>query len=79
MKCFEQARAAPIEHMIIRQRAAVDAGCENDAGVGRAHFIVDALRLGGATICNRGFEIDYSRVRLPALQLIERGTPNVFE
>ena len=77
LQCLEQACLTPIEHMVVREFAAVDSGGGEGADVGRMHPVVDALVDPVVAARHGSFEVDDSGVGPSAGELVERVAPDV--
>src|SRR5579875_2288894 len=74
---LDQPPCAEIEHVIVRQRAAIDAGRGQAGDVARVHLVVDAFGRVIPTRGDAGFEIDDPRIRRQAPPLGERIAPDI--
>ena len=78
VECFFQSRVTPVQHVVVRQRAAIDSGRADTGRVVRVHPVVNALArpeivAGGYT----GLEIDDAQVRSLAVQFPQGIAPNI--
>ncbi len=76
---LHQARVAPVEDMVVRKNTAVDPSCREAGDVRRMHAVVDALVPTLVARGDAGLEVDDPRVRVSALELVERIAPDVRE
>jgi hypothetical protein len=74
---FGKTRLAPIEHVVVRQRAAVGSRRGEAADVRRMHAVVDALVHPVIAARDRGLQVDDSGVRFRAREFGERIAPDI--
>jgi hypothetical protein len=70
-------RLAPVQHVVVGEHTAVDAGGGQAIDVGRVHPVVDALVDPVAAAGHGRFQIDDAGVRLHARQLVQGVAPDV--
>ena len=77
---LEEAPRPPVEHVVVRERAAVDPRGRQAPDVRRVHPVEDGLRERGVVARRHGgLEVDDARVRPAGLELGERVAPDVVE
>jgi hypothetical protein len=72
---LSQAGAAPIEHMVVGQYAAVDLGVSKTRGIFGTHAIIDTLLHAIIAAGHRRFQVDDTRIRLHPRQLLQCSAP----
>ncbi|MNQ67177.1 hypothetical protein D3C85_816870 [compost metagenome] len=74
-----QAGFAPVQHMIVGQHAAVDAGHFEYRQIGRMHPVVDAFGRRPAVAGHGGFQIDQAHIRPALPERLQRHAPDIGE